>query len=392
MPETFDVDHAFEALAQDVMHRAGPPSAVNAINQARHRRRTALATGAAALALVVGSVAVTTLTGGDGSSGNVATEGLRPLPAPAEFAPDGWGPVDDAQPDSLTTLACLASFLKVSPQPLIPVATGEALRGRGDDRLVAFFLDFGDDAAAAEEAVSFATDPSNGCGASTQEVRYNGGQVQHFAETEGSLATDLWVTRLTNRVGITVAISDVAATPGQRLSVADSSMGALQFPGTWEPTTTEPSASSSETAFGSEIDPAAIDRVFGGWFTAWRQAPVDGVLPCVSLTRSQPSSGSGSMPGGGVRVQSYAWPTEAEAEVARERILTSLAECNSVKWSLANTGPTTWVVTSDAGTLWVAQSTTLIGLIEARDGVNPPAQVTSAVTELLMGEIERATR
>ncbi len=314
MPETFDVDRAFEALAHDVMDRTAPPSAFAAIKQARRRRRTALATVALAVAVVVTGVGVPALTGGD-STGDVATEGLRALPSPARFTPEGWGTVGDAAPDTPMVSSCLSSFIAPSPTPLRPAATGQSVLGRGDARLIAMFYDFADDAGSADQAVSLATDASNACSSATPSIRYIGGTVQHLVDVEKGVTTDLWVARLGNRVGFVAAVGERAAEADEVVAIADALMGALQYPGTWEPAA--PSSSESEAAFAAEVNDATIDGLFGGWFPAWRQGPVDGGLPCAALTWDSPASGSGSMPGGGVSINSYTWPTPAEAATAR---------------------------------------------------------------------------
>ena len=385
MPETFDVDHAFEALAQDVMHRAGPPSAVSAIKQARRRRRTALATAAAAALIVVAGVVVPTMVGGDDSSRVAGNDGLRPLPVPAAFAPEGWGPVEGTQPGVLTTSTCVASFSKVSPAPLNPVASGQFQLGRGDDRLLAFFLDYGDDAGSAQVAVSSATDPSNGCGTLTQEVGYAGGEVEHFARTAGTLTTDLWVTRLGNQVGIAIAVSGVAATVAQRTTMSDSLIGALQFPGTWRPSTADPEPSDERFA--------AIDEAFAGWFPDWQESLPDAepAVPCFDPTMTargapldHPSREYGS---GHVGIYIHSWPSEDEAVNAREMLLSQLAQCNSTPWSVQQSGPTTWIATSPAGTLWMVGSATEIGVVGVREATNPPGEVTDDVVAMLTEEL-----
>lgn len=391
MPDTFDVDRAFEALAHDVMDRAAPPSAVAAIKQARRRRRTAIATAALAAAVVVGGVALPTLTGDDDSSGLVATEGLRELPGPAAFAPEGWGPVRDIDPEVTATNACLSSFLMQSASPLQPVASGQALLARGDDWLLGMFADFGDDATSATEAVSIATDPTNKCGSPDPAVRYTHGEVQHSAIRAAGQATDVWTARLGNRVGFAVRIGQVASAADETTGTGDSLMAALQHPDTWQLESESlpvPSSSESQATFGAEVNEAAIDEAFGDWFPDWRQARVDGGLPCASLAASpdapQAATGSGSMPGsGGVTLFSYQWATDATATAAREALLSDLRACSSAQWSIENSGELAGVATSDAGGLWITQAGDAVGLFEAREGVDPPADVKARVTTLL---------
>lgn len=385
MPETYDIDRAFEALAQDVMDRTAPPSAFAAIKQARRRRRTAIATVALAAAVVVGGVAVPTLAGGDDSGGNVATEGLRALPAPAPFAPEGWELLDGSGPVK-PAIKCL----KPSSSPRGAVATGQQVLARGEELLSTTFFDFGDDAASADDAVATATGSSNGCGSSTPTVAYPGGEVQYLRGPENgvTLTPELWVARLGNRVGFSITLNTEAASAGQRMMMGDSLMAALQFPDTWEPPASDPSSPESQSAFGSEVDAATVDEAFGDWFTDWRQARVDGGLPCAILGFPDPATGSGSMPGGGLSINEYIWTSADDATAARKSLMSDLSACNSTRWSIAPSGPSAWVATSDAGTLWIAELGASIGLFEVRDGGNPPAQVKTDVAALLTDLLE----
>ena len=85
MPETFDLDRAFDDLARDVAARSHPAGADRAVTTAR-RRRTSLGAVAAVAVLSVGGLVVSQLGGGSpapqpgGPPGNVtvAPEPTRP--------------------------------------------------------------------------------------------------------------------------------------------------------------------------------------------------------------------------------------------------------------------------------------------------------------------------
>lgn len=403
MPDTFDVDHAFEALAHDVMGRAGPPSAVHAIKQARQRRRTTLATVAGAALVVVTGFAMPTTMGGDDSPRVAEHDGagrVGPLPAPAEFAPDGWKPLKGSERLFPHTNSCVRSFLQ-------PVPTGSEMQGyglsemaRGDDRLASWFMEFEDNKQAADQLVA-ASASVPGCGGSTAVRHYADGDVQHFASSVDGIATDLWVARITvdgpgliglqNRVGLSLAVGKATASSTEVAGIADSLVASLHAPETWQGV---PIYANKERlrADVSERTLEGVDTAFSAWFPRWRESDPGFALPCADL----PSLGDENPYVGGwygadagdVRTEFHAWLTVDEATDVRAAFLSQLAACTHlIKWQVESTGPSSWLATSHVGTVWIVQDGAALGVLHARNAINPPDDVTGAVNDLLASSL-----
>lgn len=400
MPDTFDVDHAFEALAHDVMHRAAPPSAVHAIKQARGRRRATLATSVAAALVVAAGVVVPTMLGGDDSSRVAEHDGLRSLPTGATFPLAGWepygrhglGPHGDGRSDS----ACAAAWLAKAREPG-PLYTGQTALARGDDRLLTKFADFG--SGSEDKAISYSAAPPADCGVPTTAVHYDGGEVLHFTGTERG-PSDLWVVRFGAMVALAVLDSDAPATLGERTRIGDSLMAALVLPMLWPNFDTDPAATSPPDvdpdpvmtainhAFSAEINPAAIDQAFGSWFPAWRDGMAEGgVLSRYCNEGVADDPGTFEWSGGTAVVWLYRLKT---AEAATKARATLLSGCESPQWSVAEIGASGSIATSAAGNYWVVQSGGLVAELRVMDAANPPPEVISDVAALLTRALQNA--
>ncbi|HXH80268.1 hypothetical protein [Nocardioides sp.] len=417
MPDIFDIDRAFDVLADDVMHRASPPTAINAIKQARRRRRTALATAAAAALVVVAGFVVPTMVGEDDSSRvaendkNEDVGRVRPLPAPAEFAPEGWEPLITGDTLFPHTSTCLRSFLEPGPEDRGLDIISEL--GRGDDRLVSRFFDFHDDEDSAERADQLvaATSSLTGCGAPTRVPRDADADVQHFASTEGGIATDLWVAQtavdgpgligLKQRVGISLAVSKTPATSGEVAMIADSLVASLRdssvSPGGSLRAYSKPALRAEEAEKKRLLEDART--AFGAWSRVWGGSD----SPSFGLCAEPPLRGAPNPflegwidyavgAGGAVDIEFNVWRTDDEATTARAEFLSQLAECNVTQWQVESSGPSTWIATSHLGTAWIVQDAEAFGVLRAREAIDPPDDVSAAVFDVLTSTLVERPR
>ncbi|WP_107704706.1 hypothetical protein [Nocardioides allogilvus] len=210
MPDIFDLDRAFDALAHDVMDRTSPPSAVHAIEQARRRRRTAIATVALAAAVAVAGVAVPTLL--LDRSGVEFADGLpesAPLDAAAlNDATRGWiSGWSDEPGGPWSQPGCLMG----SDEHPEPTELRRSNFGGGhESSAMPLFLTF-DSATSAESAWKALNAPLTRCpGADVTETTApdypDGTAVRHYSVSDrsddgGAALTDVWVARSGNTVG-----------------------------------------------------------------------------------------------------------------------------------------------------------------------------------------------
>ncbi len=115
MPDTFDLDRAFEDLTRDVTASSVPRGAERAITVSRRRRATATAAGIAALAIVATAGLALSTRGSDDAGPPVAPDvPVTVTPAPLTAAALGeatarWvGPWTEADSSLLTDAPCLS--------------------------------------------------------------------------------------------------------------------------------------------------------------------------------------------------------------------------------------------------------------------------------------------
>lgn len=341
MPETFDLDRAFEALAHDVMDRATPPSARSAIKQARRRRRTTIATVALAAAVVVGGVAVPTLL--LERSGVEFAHGMpiaAPLDADAmELATEGWiSGWSDEVGSGWSEPECFGSRAASGPPDALERGTSR-LSGYEESTALPLFLTYGD-ATSAEAAWQALNAPLLACPESVTETdapTYPAGtEVRHYTvqySTDGSLSavvTDVWIARTGNAVGsLDVRTRAGIAAPATIDAVSDALVAGmlagwsqdLEHPQEMPEVTSRPQL----PGFDERDLIAALD----GWRGAERPG---GVLlpqvPCIPGGRGSAAEESGTRDGGrAYEIKGYLEPGP-EAAAWMQKAAAQLRDCD----------------------------------------------------------------
>jgi hypothetical protein len=213
MPETFDLDRAFDDLTRDVAARSHPTGADRAVTTAR-RRRTSLGAVAAVAVLSVGGVVVSQLGGGSpapqpGGPGNV-TVAPEPAPRPLDAAAlnegfDGWAVWTQRDPEVLTDPRCLGDT------PEQPVS-GETTAFRSDPGLGAAFTNavFASEADA-QRAFDALVDDLEGCQLleGVRPLTLESGRSA-YAPLSGTPKGDdpqlIWLVQVDDRVGILTVV------------------------------------------------------------------------------------------------------------------------------------------------------------------------------------------
>ena len=234
MPETFDLDRAFDDLARDVAARSHPDGAGRAVTTAR-RRRTALGAAAAVTVVALGGVAIALVGGGDhptpspaGSPSGVVS--LSPDPKVTEFDPafapgpldadrlnvafDGWGEWKSSNASSSPSPHCMG----LTPQDPVSGQSGYFDGGPGVD--AAFTNARYASAAAAGRAFRALVDDLEGCEwlGGIRPVAADGGQGVYATmnSSPGDLPQVIWMTRVDDRVG-TFTVAGAQDTPPEEL-------------------------------------------------------------------------------------------------------------------------------------------------------------------------------
>ena len=243
MPETFDLDRAFDDLARDVAARSHPAGAARAVTTAR-RRRTSLAALAALAVLSVGGLAVSQLGGGDASApqpggpqGDVTVPpsptqpvAARQLDAAAlDEAFDGWGEWKNSNGSAGPSPHCLG----LTPQDPVSGRSSYFDGGPGVD--AAFVNVRYASAAAAGKAFDAFVDDLEGCEwlGEIRPVAADGGQGAYatMSSAPGDLPQVIWLVRVDDRVG-TFTVAGGQDTPPDDVVQAVAAAMAADDPGT----------------------------------------------------------------------------------------------------------------------------------------------------------------
>ena len=230
MPETFDLDRAFDDLTRDVAARSHPTGAGRAVTTAR-RRRAALGAVAAVTVLALGGVAIALVGGGDhatpspaGSpSANVSLTADPHVTNPERaFAPgpldadrlnevfDGWGEWKSSTTSGGPSPHCMG----LTPQDPVSGRSDYFDGGPGVD--AAFTNARYASSAAAGRAFSSLVDDLEGCEwlGEIRPVAAGGGQGVYatMSAAPGDLPQVIWLTRVDDRVG-TFTVAGAQDTP-----------------------------------------------------------------------------------------------------------------------------------------------------------------------------------
>ena len=241
MPETFDLDRAFDDLARVVTARSHPTGADRAVTTAR-RRRTSFGALAAVAVLSVGGLVVSQL-GGDSSApqpggppGNVtvAPEPTKAAPGPLDAdalnkAFDGWGEWTHGGGSGAPSPHCLG----LTPEDPVSGSSNYFSGGPGVD--AAFTNARYSSTAAAGKAFDTYVDDLEGCEwlGEIRPVAADGGQGAYATMTSapGGLPQVIWLVRVDDRVG-TFTVAGAQDTPPDDVVQAVAAAMAADDPGT----------------------------------------------------------------------------------------------------------------------------------------------------------------
>ena len=403
MPETHDLDRAFEALARDVMERTVAPPARAAIGRARRRRRTTLAFTAAAVAVVVGGVAVPTL--GAGRLGLGFADGLpqaAALDAAAlRDATDGWiaGWEAGASDGSFAAPDCVPD----GQDPPTPETGGTSWFAGAEHSGTSMVITGYADAAGARAAWSVELAGWARCAEAsrTDTPAYPAGtEVVHYrvdlpAATEpGARLSDVWVARSGAELGVLeTATAAGPADPSAVDAVSDALVaglldGAVQEE--WDPALTDPPRRPQLPP----VDARDLRAALAGWRSTTRVDVADlPAAPCrPSVTRGVSAMEQTSPQGSFVSVDGYEeGSTRASQEL--DRAVAALRDCPGVQQRPALPGGValfTYDVGGRAGhgAVWLAANEDRV-MVVAVDGVAGPlpdevgARVAGFLTDVL---------
>lgn len=328
MPETFDLDRAFEALTRDVMARPTPPSDAP-IKRARRRRRTTIALAAASV-LAVAGVAVPTLAGerlGMGFADGVPD--AAPFNAAAlNDVTEGWieGWSDDSSGAGSFSVPRCQTYSDDDGEAAVHSGVSHFY---GSERSsVSFsYLTF-PDSASADRSWQASIAPLTECtteGAETSAPDYPvGTDVRHFTvlaapESQAAL-TDVWVARTGTVVGtVELATSGSGAAADVIDAMSDALVAGL-LDGTAQKESNPQSypdiVSRGQLPSFYESD---FDQALDGWRNAGRvDATTLPLTPCLAALTGGVGSTTGATPqGNAFDIVGYLQPgAEARQQIA----------------------------------------------------------------------------
>jgi len=417
-PETFDLDSAFDTLTTDVRAGTASRGAEHAIGAAR-RRRTTIGAAAAVALIAIGGVVFSQLGNGD----KLSPAGELSVPPPAALdaaamnaATSGW--VSDwhiASKEDRTALkaldagpACMSEGTDTASAP-DPSRTGANLMVSAADQVsYTVFADYDSDTPGATAANAEVTSAMTACTDADVTISYGPrGSVSHYVlPARQGAVVQAWVGRLDNRLGL-VMVHGSAAPPSDDdvAALATAILAALQVDESYKLADAFQVDSGSGSASGSatasagapvqvgeaqrQIREQDLATALGGWSTWSSQGnqTTAAELPCLGDWSSSTSGMSASI--GTTGEQSYAWfdsSTDASREVPA--LITRLLACDSAQWTVdSTTVPGVVVASYDGGTVWIAQQGPTIALLKLAGTGNPPADVATAVGELVLGTL-----
>jgi hypothetical protein len=414
MPETFDLDQAFDTMTFDVGAHTASRGADHAIGAAR-RRRTRIAASAvvAVIAVIaVGGAMFSQLGGSDRLS--PTGEPTVPTPAPLDAAAinaategwiSGWHVAGKDDRSALESLdqdpACMSNDSETSTPD--PKRVGSALMVSDTEQVAyAVFADYASNDAGAAAAAGEIVGAMSGCTDAAVTITYGDrGSVSYYALPTGDdTAQQAWVGRLDNRLGLILVRGAPGNPPDDDVTaLAWALVAALQVDESYEladsmiSSISEGSASASAAA-GST--PIPVHRTIGekeladalrGWSSWSAMGDTTAMsLPCVDSRWDSGSISASGMSVGNTGEQSFAYFESArDAAMAVPALLSRLASCASADWSIDSTTVPGLVVASyDGGTVWVAYQDTTLTLFKLAGAGDPPAAVAKAVGKLVL--------
>ena len=388
MPETHDLDRAFEALAHDVMDRTAPLPARAAIGRARRRRRTTFASLAVAGAVVVAGVSVPVL-GADRLDLGFADRLPEPAPLDAASlneATAGWisGWSAGMSPDAFSAPGC-----RLTPEDPAAPATQGTSHFAGDDQSGAVLVlqGFTGVGEARAEWDAFAR-LGTACDAATRtEVPdYPGGtEVLHLRIADGTdrpvdpgaALTDVWIARSGDDLARFETTSALGSADQTVIDAVSDALVAGMLDGSVQ---TEEGPVADDVPLRPQLPPLDsrdLTAALGDWRSAARvEATSLPATPCLpALDRGVAASSQASPRGHYIGVNGYPEDTtQAADELARA--VEALRDCGSVTQQQALPGGVaqfTYDVGGPAGhgAVWLAANEDRVMVVSV-DGVAEP--------------------